>query len=130
MRRSEGSPKRLRAANQRPQPRVCAQKSGFSRLAGVQNLQIICGTWLSSPELLRKLLGPSMLLVEIAEPLLGRRRSAVLMPMELLAAVLQRNWASVETGWPAVLAVRRFFLQGPLVKAEWMQILPPKCRIA
>ena len=57
-----------------------------------------------------------MLLVEIAEPLLGRRRSAVLMaglalllgagPKGLLIdGVLQRNWASVETDWPAVLAV-------------------------
>jgi hypothetical protein len=57
-----------------------------------------------------------MLLVEIAEPLLGRRRSAVLMtglalllgagPEGLLIdGVLQRNWASVETDWPAVLAV-------------------------
>jgi hypothetical protein len=57
-----------------------------------------------------------MLLVEIADPLLGRRRSAVLMtglafllgagPEGLLIdGVLQRNWASVETDWPAVLAV-------------------------
>lgn len=58
-----------------------------------------------------------MLLVEMAEPLLGRRRSAVLMaafalllalgPVGLLidGVVLQRSWASVETDWPAVLAV-------------------------
>lgn len=68
------------------------------------------------------MLGPSMLLDEITEPLLGRRRSAVLiMPgfVLLLAlalalgpvglpidgVVLQRNWASVETDWPVVLAV-------------------------
>jgi hypothetical protein len=65
-------------------------------------------------------LGPSMLLDEITEPLLGRRRSAVLImpvfalllalalgPVGLLTdgVVLQRNWASVETDWPAVLAV-------------------------
>jgi hypothetical protein len=61
-----------------------------------------------------------MLLDEITEPLLGRRRSAVLImpgfalllalalgPVGLLTdgVVLQRNWASVETDWPAVLAV-------------------------
>jgi hypothetical protein len=58
-----------------------------------------------------------MLLDEMAEPLLGRRRSAVLImpgfapllalgPVGLLTdGVLQRNWASVETDWPAVLAV-------------------------
>jgi hypothetical protein len=62
----------------------------------------MCGTWLSSAELFRNELGASMLLVEIAEPLLGRRKSAVLMPPLgillgpvglglLAAAVLQRN---------------------------------------
>ena len=51
----------------------------------------MCGTWLSRPELPRKLVGPSMLLVEIAEPLLGRRRSAVLMPMGLVDVDLHRN---------------------------------------
>ena len=52
-----------------------------------------------------------MLLVEMAEPLLGRRRSAVLNPTGVPEAVLHRSWASAEMGWPAVLAVRRFFLQ-------------------
>lgn len=78
-------------------------KSKFRRQ---QNSQIMCGTWLSRPELLRKLLGPSMLLVEMAEPLLGRRRSAVLIAKGLLDAVLHRSCASVGAAWPTVLAVR------------------------
>jgi hypothetical protein len=76
--------------------------------------------------LLRKLLEPSMLLVEMADPLLGRRRSAVLIAtgvgftlgvgvVLLLSAILQRSCASVEVGCPAVLAVRRFFLQDVLI---------------
>lgn len=36
-----GFSKILRAANQRPQTSACAQKPGFLRLGGVQNLQIM-----------------------------------------------------------------------------------------
>jgi len=68
-----------------------------------------------------------MLLVEMADPLLGRRRSAVLIAtgvgftlgvgvVLLLSAVLQRSCASVEVGCPAVLAVRRFFF---LLRLSW-----------
>lgn len=75
-----------------------------------------------------------MLLVEMAEAVLGRRRSAVLMAtgaalglgaaavvgvtlplLPLTAVVLHRSWASVDVGWPAVLAARRFFLHNVLI---------------
>ena len=54
-----------------------------------------------------------MLFVEIAEPLLGRRRSALFM-MGLQNGVWQRSWASVGRSWCPMLAVRRYFLQDAL----------------